>query len=176
MLSIILAALLAAPLLVSASTVGAVPQARGGEGEARQAARRSKAAQGGEAPGGDEVEARGGEGPLGAAQARRQGPGQRRHGEPRDGRSHRGGRPGQTVEVRATALRSGQTCVFRLFYDDKKGPGDPRRRAGREEAVHGQRDDPVPPRCRGRRLRGGGLQQDRQRRGNGSARQAFTLN
>jgi hypothetical protein len=29
---------------------------------------------------------------------------------------------GQTIEISGTSLRSGQTCVFRLFYADKKGP------------------------------------------------------
>jgi hypothetical protein len=29
---------------------------------------------------------------------------------------------GQAIEIRGTALRSGQTCVFRLFYADKQGP------------------------------------------------------
>jgi hypothetical protein len=29
---------------------------------------------------------------------------------------------GQTIEVHGTALRSGQACVFRLFYADKQGP------------------------------------------------------
>jgi hypothetical protein len=29
---------------------------------------------------------------------------------------------GQTIDISGTALRTGQACVFRLFYADKKGP------------------------------------------------------
>ena len=122
MFSIILAALLAAPLLVSASTVGAVPRPEAVTEKPVKPPTKAKPPKATKPP----VATRS---KHGAEKVRSAGPKPADKDQDNVVTANRGtvdpigavGR-GQTVEVRATALRSGQTCVFRLFYADKKGP------------------------------------------------------
>ena len=122
MLGIILAALLAAPFLVPASTVGAISQAPAPKEKPAKPPAEAKPPKPPKAP----VVTRS---KHGAEKVRSARPKPADKDQDNVVTVNRGtvdpigaiGR-GQTIDIRGTALRSGQTCVFRLFYADKQGP------------------------------------------------------
>ena len=122
MLSIILAALLAAPLLASPSPAGAAPQPETAREQPAKPPAEPKPTKPPKAP----VVTRS---KHGAEKVRSARPKPTDKDQDNVVTVNRGtvdsigavGR-GQTIEIHGTALRSGQTCVFRLFYADKQGP------------------------------------------------------
>jgi hypothetical protein len=121
-LSIILAVLLAALLLTPASPVGAVPDIKAMKERSPASASEPKHPKGPKPP--EVGRSRHGGERIRSARTKPEDMKQDNTVTPNRGTIDPIGAVsrGQVVEINGTALRTGQTCLFRIFYADKPGP------------------------------------------------------